>query len=194
MAQDYNPEIAAAIRAFLGEKDWQYLFQKKKGLFHFYTRIRGTLGKIQYIVEVFQDSYLVVAYSPLFAKPDDPAQMKNMAEFVCHANYRSLCGNFNLDFDDGELHYKCYVNCEGIQPSQAVIRYSIYRPAEMFTRYNDAIVQIMVNDMPASEAVARCEEAELSDPEPDDQETDIMQWIRNMPIPPAEKPGDGEQE
>lgn len=81
-----------------------------------------------------------------------------MAEFVCRANYGLRDGNFEMDFNDGELRYKCYVNCADRLPSVEAVEKSITCPAAMFSRYSDGIVQILFSDISPADAVARCEE------------------------------------
>lgn len=157
MEHNYSVGIAGSIKDFLDEDDWHYSFDREKGLFRFGLNIKGKLTSIQYLVIVNENDYNVYATSPLSADQDDGEQMKEMAEFVCRANYGLRNGNFELDFRDGELRYKCYVNCDGVLPSMEMVRSSIHCPAAMFTRYGEGIVQILFGGVNAVEAVNLCE-------------------------------------
>ena len=158
MARNYNTEITDAIKTFLDEDDWHYNFENENGVFRFGVALHGKMKNIQLLVGVNEDDYNVYAISPLSADQDDPEQMRQMAEFICRANYGLRDGNFEMDFNDGELRYKCFVNCKGFIPTKDVIGASIHCPAAMFNRYSKGIIQILFNDMSAEDAVLLCEE------------------------------------
>ena len=157
MARNYNPEIVGQIGTFLDDNDWKYSFDDKNGLFRFSVNTRGNIKNVQMAVDINEDCYNVYAISPLSADRDVPEQMGEMAEFVCRANYGLRAGNFELDFNDGELRFKYFVNCDGITPSQEIIRDSIHCPAAMFSRYGGGVLQILFSGMSAADAVAQCE-------------------------------------
>ena len=83
--------------------------------------------------------------------------MSSMAEFVCRANYGLVNGNFELDMRDGEIRFKCFVDCEGITPTSEMVRNSIHCPAAMFKRYGAGIVDIIFGKSSALGAVEKCE-------------------------------------
>ena len=83
-----------------------------------------------------------------------------MAEFLCRANYGLANGNFELDFRDGEIRYKCFVNCDETVPGKETIKDSIYVPARMFTRYSEGILAVLFNMKSAEQAVKDCESAD----------------------------------
>ena len=80
-----------------------------------------------------------------------------MADFICRANYGMKNGNFELDMMDGEVRYKCYVDCDGALPCTDVIRNSVYCPAQMLERYGAGIVDIVCLDGSAADAISKCE-------------------------------------
>lgn len=153
----FSKNIADAINSFLTEDDWNYTFDDQRGLFKFNLKIKGRIKKVSYIIAVKDDDYIVYTASPLGA--DDDKTMAVMAEFICHVNYGVKNGNFELDMMDGEIRYKCFVDCEGITPSKEMIRNSIYCPAAMFNRYGPGIVDILFCNATAKEAVDKCEKS-----------------------------------
>ena len=159
----YSKTIADAINTFLDEDDWNFSFDEKTGLFKFSLSIRSKLKKINYIIDVKEDEYIVYAISPIGADDEDKEMMARMAEFVCRANYGLKNGNFELDMRDGEVRFKCFVDCEGALPSKDIIHNSIYCPAAMFRRYGDGIVNIIFSNTTAKEAVDQCEGKTASD-------------------------------
>lgn len=153
----YSETIAQAVNNYLTEDEWHFSFDEKRGLFKFGLSLKGKIKKINYIVDVKDDEYVVYAISPLGADEDDKEMMASMAEFVCRANYGLVNGNFELDMRDGEIRFKCFVDCEGITPTSEMVRNSIHCPAAMFKRYGTGIVDIIFSKSSAQEAVEKCE-------------------------------------
>lgn len=160
MAKNYNPEIVDAVRNCLDNDDWNYRFDNENGVFRFGLDIKGKIRKVQYVIVISEIDYYVYACSPISADQDDAEQMRQMSEFICRANYGLKDGNFELDFRSGEIRYKCFVNCNGVTPTNEMVKSSILCPAAMFTRYGKGIVQILFNDMSAVDAIEMCEGAQ----------------------------------
>lgn len=157
MEKNYSVEIANQIKRYLDEEGGTYRFDQEEGVFRFGSRICGKMNNVRYVVRVEEDEYCVYAIAPISADTDDTSQMKEIAEYICRANYGMRNGNFEFDFNDGEIRYKCYVNCEGILPTQEIIGASICCPATMFSVYGEGILQVLFNDASAAAAVERCE-------------------------------------
>ncbi|MCD8146240.1 MAG: YbjN domain-containing protein [Clostridiales bacterium] len=154
----YSKPIANAIKDFLTEDDWRFSFDEQRGMIRFNLSIKGKIKKINYFIDVTKDEFTTYAVSPLGADENDKEMMAAMAEFVCRANYGLSNGNFELDMRDGEIRYKCFVDCEGLLPTREMIRNSIYCPAAMFERYSAGIVDVIFKQATAKEAVDRCED------------------------------------
>lgn len=157
--KNYSAEIANAIKSYLKEDDWHFSFDEETGLFRFGLSLSSKIKKINYIVDVKEDQYIVYAIAPIGADEEDKKMMATMAEFVCRANYGLKNGNFELDMRDGEVRFKCFVDCEGITPSKDMVENSIHCPAAMFKRYGSGIVDIIFGNATAKEAVEKCEKA-----------------------------------
>lgn len=153
----YSKEIADKIKAYLEEEGWNYRFDKKRGNFSFGLSIPNRLKNLNYFVCIANDDYTVYAFSPISADSNDAKQLHKTAEFLCRANFGLRNGNFELDFDDGTIRYKTYVNCEGIDLSEEMISDSIGCPAAIFSRYGDGIIKVFFSDISAVDAVMECE-------------------------------------
>jgi hypothetical protein len=149
----YSTQIANTVRKFLTADDWNFSFDDEKGIFTFNLTVKTKMKKISYRVLINDNGYSVYAASPLGA--DDC--LHEMAEFICRANYGLRNGNFELDFRDGEVRYKCYVNCDGQMPSTEIVKDSIYVPYFMMKRYGDGIISVIFGNQTAEEAVRTCE-------------------------------------
>ena len=101
---------------------------------------------------------------PIGADHTDCNMMAQMAEFLCRANYGLKNGCFELDFRDGEIRFRSFIDCEDVMPSTEVIKNSIHCTAAMFKRYASGIIDIIFSGCTAREAITKCEkstEAEL---------------------------------
>ena len=157
MSEGYSEEIVEAIRDFLAEDDWNFEFDEERGIFRFNLSIDSKLKRLRYYITVKNDSYTAYATSMIDADSDDKNVMKEMAEFICRANYGLRSGNFELDMNDGEIRYKVFVDCNGITPSEEIVKRSIIIPSVMFERYSPGLLDVMFKGSTAEEAISKCE-------------------------------------
>lgn len=153
----YSVKICNLIKEFLSTDDWHYSFDDRSGTFQFGLNLTSKIKNIKYLVDVDEDSYIVYAYCPIGADIDDVDMMHRMSDFICRVNYGLKNGNFELDMRDGEIRYKCYIDCENAIPSVEMIRPSIYCPAVMFERYGTGIVEVIFNNSTAQDAIVKSE-------------------------------------
>ena len=154
----YSREIADAVSTFLHNDDWHFSFDEEDGVFTFGLGVKGRLKKIRYLIAVRQAHYIVYATVPIGVDEDDRTTMREMADFICRANYGLKCGNFELDMDDGQIRYKVYVDCRADIPAESVIKNSVYCPAAMFERYGDGILDVIFQGVSGKDAVSKCED------------------------------------
>lgn len=154
----YSVEIANAITKFLKEDDWHYRFDAEDGTYRMGLGLKGDLDHVNIHVHVYDDSFTVNVVSPIKVKKD-PAKRREMAEFICRANYGLKCGGFQYDIRDGEILYKVYVPCHDIVPSQEMVKHSLYIPAMMFDKYSGGMFAVLFAGTSAKDAVNACEKS-----------------------------------
>ncbi len=162
MANEYSVEIAAAIKNFLDTDDWHYSFDSEDGIFNFTLQIGKKIKKLAYKIKVRKDDFTVYTIAPIGPNVDDAEEMANMGEYLHRANYGLINGNFEFDYDDGEIRYKSFVDCEDQIPSNAVIQNSIYLSANSFKRYSDGMVDIIFGGKSAKDAYEKCKQEYLN--------------------------------
>ena len=153
----HSKTIAHAIDNFLKEDGWHYSFDEETGVFTFGLSLSCTIKKVNYIVKVKDDKFIVYAISPIGADKDDVDMMTRMGEFINRATFGLVHGNFEFDYNDGEIRYKICTDCDGIVPSSDMIRNAIYCPGAMFDKYGVGITQIIFSNISAKDAVEKCE-------------------------------------
>lgn len=165
--EKYSNEIVNSIRDFLEKDEWNFSFDSDKGVFRFGVSVGNRLKNVRCRILVYDDCYTVYAVSPIGPDEDNKEMMNNMSEFICRANFGLRNGNFEMDYMNGEVRYKTFVNCgNDIMPAPEIIKESIYIPVAMFDIYGSGITDIIFQDVAAAKAVAKCEgsdEAELQE-------------------------------
>lgn len=108
-------------------------------------------------MDVGDDKIIFYGFCPIGADRDVAEMMAQRAEFICRANYGLKNGSFELDFRDGEIRYKSFVDCDEVLPSTEVVKNSIYCINIMYKLYAQGIVDIIFAGCSAKDAIAKCE-------------------------------------
>lgn len=153
---NYSQEIVNLIKNFLDDDDWNYDFNDEHGVFNFNLTLKCKLQKASYRIRVRNEDYVVTVSCPMSAQDCK----EEMASFLTRANFGMLNGNFEMDFDDGEIRYKTFVNCDETTPGRQTIKDSIYLPASMLDRYSEGILAVIFGTKTAEEAIKMCEDDE----------------------------------
>ena len=157
MGKNYSPDIVDAVRAYLDANDWRYTFYEEHGLIRFGLNTHGRIKNIMYSVNINMTDYNVYAVCPISPDVENAEEMHRMNEFLARSNYGLCDGNFEMDFRDGEIRYKTYVNCGDHIPSEETVRKSIQVAAAMYDRYSGGILGVLFQGETPEDAVKRCE-------------------------------------
>ena len=151
----YSKEVFNSIRRFLDKKHLYYHASEILGLIQLDLPTDSMIRRVDLRINVKNDYYIVRALSSVSADPKDAKSMARLAEYLTRVNYRLRNGNFEMDYRDGELAFKCYVDCHGGVPVQEAIDDSIFCPPAMFHQYGNGILQVMGVD--PAQALEDCE-------------------------------------
>ena len=157
--KNYSKKIADRVKRFLKDGDWKYTFDKDRGIFRFDLGLTGRLKDIEYILGVTEDSVAIHGVSPITADENDPKMMARLAEYFTRVNFGLRNGCFEMDYNDGEIGYRAFIDCEGQELSQDVIGNSIFCIARMFDKYSNGMIEVMFTDVEPKDAVERSEAA-----------------------------------
>lgn len=153
----YSKEVFNAIRRFLDKKHLHYTASEILGLIELDLPTGSMIRRVDLRINVKNDSYTVRALSSVSADPMEAKIMARLAEYLTRVNYRLRNGNFEMDYRDGELAFKCYVDCHGGVPVQEAIDDSIFFPPAMFHQYGNGILQVMFSGIDPTQALEDCE-------------------------------------
>lgn len=156
-AKKYSEELMKAIRYFLDKNGWKYSFDKEHGAFLFSLSMDGVIDRIDYFIFLHKTYYVVRTNFPVEADAEDPEMMSRLAEFICRANKDLVIGNFQLDYGNGLITYKNFVDCDGYIPSETIVAHSIRKVAAVYDVYGAGILDVMDGKKNPKDAIAECE-------------------------------------
>ena len=160
MSESYSKSIADAVKNTLTADEWNFDFDEDNGLFRLGVKAKGPFNSLDIIISIRDTDYVTYVVPPVAADPNDSSTLAAIAEFFCRANCNISYGNFDLDFNDGEIRYRVFVDCNGIIPTDDMILASVYVPISVFERYAPGIAAVLFGSANPEEQIQKCEAAE----------------------------------
>lgn len=138
------------ICAYFEENQW--VFDRLEGREVLRMGFQGEVGKWTCFAQAREKQQQFVFYSrPDFQVPENLRGA--MAEFVTRANYGVILGNFELDFNDGELRYKTAIDIEGGELLPQFIRNLVGTNITMMDRHLMALQSVATGERTPLEAL-----------------------------------------
>ncbi|MBD2356006.1 YbjN domain-containing protein [Tolypothrix sp. FACHB-123] len=153
---EHTPDdnLLATIVNFFKADEWAFMeipgqpalqlpFQGENGKWNCYARARSE-----------QKQFVFYSICPVNA-PEN--KLLSIAEFITRANSGMIVGNFELDFNDGEISYKTSIDVEGDRLSFALIKRVVYANVAMMDEYLPGIMSIIYSNVTPVDAIAKIE-------------------------------------
>jgi hypothetical protein len=145
-----SDRILQSLIDFFKQDEWSYhqvedeasiqiSFQGENGQWNCYARARETQQQ-------------AVFYS-MFPVNAPEHKRSAVAEFITRANSGMMVGNFELDFDDGEILYKTSIDIEDDRLSFALIKNLVYTNVSMMDRYLLGLMSVIYGDVEPKHAI-----------------------------------------
>ena len=149
-----NSNIFEEIINFFKNDDWPFVqlsgqpalqigFHGKNGKWNCYARAREE-----------QQQFIFYSICPVNA-PEE--KRLAVAEFITRANSGMMIGNFELDFNDGEISYKTSIDVEGDRISSALIKRLVYANVMMMDEYLPGILSVIYGNVSPVDAITQIE-------------------------------------
>ena len=117
---------------------------------------QGQNGRWGCIGRVEEQKEIVLFYSYLPVKvPEDKRPI--MGDFLTRANYGLYIGNFEMDFNDGEVRFKTSLDVEGDRLSFDLMKRLVYNNVGVMDKYLPGIMAIIYGGASPTEAIAKVE-------------------------------------
>ena len=107
---------------FFKQQNWEYTAIKGKTIV--FLGINGENGRFQCIADINEDEKKFIFYSICGTNVPDEKRL-NMCELLVRLNFGKFLGNFEMDYEDGEIRYKTSMlfGSELIEPE--ILEYTI---------------------------------------------------------------------
>jgi hypothetical protein len=146
--------IYEAVKRFFEEDDWKFYemadapvlmmtFSGKNGRWTCYAQARET-----------QEQFVFYSVCPINAPPD---KLNQVVEFITRANYGMIIGNFELDYNDGEIRYKTSIDVEGADFPPILVKQMVYANVVVLDRYLAGIMRVIYADGNPADEIAKIE-------------------------------------
>ena len=148
-------QIVDAVRDWLDGDDWHYEYNAERRLIRMGINLKSKIKSGRIFIDFKDDCYLVYLCAPINGDKDN---LGELTKYLTMANYGLYNGNFELDMRDGEIRYKTFVNCDGLDSlSPEVIKDSIYIGCVMMDRYGDGIAALALGFSDADTEITKAE-------------------------------------
>ena len=153
-------KVIEAIKSFFEKNKWEYQYNEEEKIFVSGINMNNVLGNVRIYISLEKNSYNV--YMILNSKVEEEYYV-TVGEFLHRVNYGLKDGNFELDYRDGEIRYKSFVNFKNIVISEEIVEDSIFVGIAMFARYGKGLLKIMLGESTPEECVEECEKIEKNE-------------------------------
>jgi len=128
---------------FFEEDEWDFQWVENSSFLM--LDFSGKNGTWRCYAQAREAQHQVVFYSVLPVRaPEDKRQ--RLAEFITRANYGMVVGNFEMDFEDGEIRYKTSLDVEGAELLHPLLRQVVYANIVITDRYLPGIMRVLYSD------------------------------------------------
>jgi hypothetical protein len=158
---DATPEAGVrafeAVGKFMEDDGWHPQTLDENYVYRAY--FVGHNGEVTCFAQVRVDLEQFIFYVVMPVRA--PAQVRlAVAEYLTRANYGLRIGNFEMDFDDGEVRYKSSLDFEGVELTSGLIRNTIYPAVQTMDRYLPGVLSVVFGGKSAEEAIEAIESEE----------------------------------
>ena len=161
-------QIIDAVRDWLDQDDWRYEFDAEETLIRLNLTLTSKIKKAHIVFLFKEDCYTLYATAPINGDTDDLTELN---KFIAMANYGLRNGNFELDFRDGEIRYKTFVNCDGLETlPEEIIKDSVLAACFTLDRYGDGLAALAMGFSDAETEIKKVEGRSESDESEDESE------------------------
>ena len=148
--------IYTEIEAFLSEDGWPFTKLEEQTIAK--TSFQGKHGEFNCFVQAReeQEHMLMYAVLPVCAPT---GRREDVAGFITRANYGMIIGNFELDYEDGEVRYKTSVDLEDVPDFKILLRNMIYANVLTMDKYLPGLMRVIYGGVSGPEGIAEVEGA-----------------------------------
>jgi hypothetical protein len=160
--------IFSKLIDYMEEENWKYEILEGETIIRFH--FKGSAGRLLCYGEVDEAKHWLIfyAYLPVNCPPEKTI---DLAEFLTRANRGMRIGNFEMDYDDGEIRYKTSLDIEGGDLSSKMVDNLLRANLSTVNRYFAGIMELIYGEKSPVELIAKIESPSLTDDDAIDSES-----------------------
>ncbi|MBQ2632828.1 MAG: YbjN domain-containing protein [Kiritimatiellae bacterium] len=144
------------VKKFLDENDWHYDMHDHGHVATFTGGVGGFKGlynSFRFILFVGEDEVQNYATFPASAKDKLP----EMAEFITRANYGLKYGDFEMDWNDGEVRFHLTFSMSAVRADEMILPTLLLAPPRMLDQYSKGFTEVLMGLKTPADAIKDCE-------------------------------------
>ena len=139
---------------FFQRENWEFTSNQNPSILR--MACQGENGQWRCYAKV-QEAEQQFAFYSICPLQTPPEKLAVVAEFIARANYGTIIGNFELDFDDGEIRYKTSIDAQKNQLNLGSISRLVCTNVSMMDCYLPGILAVIEQDLEPSKAIQAIE-------------------------------------
>ena len=144
----------AVLGQFLKDDNWYPQQLEDKTIYRVF--FAGNNGELRCYAQIRVDLEQFIFY--VIAPIKTPEEMRDdIGEYINRANYGLRIGNFELDYNDGELRYKSSLDFENATLTPALLKNTIYPAVHTMDRYLPGIFSVIYGNKDPLDAIGGIE-------------------------------------
>lgn len=144
----------ATLGQFLKDDGWYPQQLDEKTIYRVF--FAGDNGELRCYAQIRVDLEQFVFY--VIAPIKSPEDMRDaVGEYINRANYGLRIGNFEIDYNDGEVRYKSSLDFENTDLTSALIKNAIYPAVHTMDHYLPGMLGVMYGNKTPTEAIEEIE-------------------------------------
>lgn len=152
--------IFDGMKQFFDTDDWNYEQVEDRPVLR--MGFSGDDGQWMCFAQAREDHDQVLFYSVAQLRVPEERRAA-VAEFITRANYGMIVGNFEMDYNDGEVRYKTSADVESLEGSEPVtklMKQLVYANVLTMDRYLKGLMAVAFGNVEATEGVKMIESPE----------------------------------
>ena len=147
-------QILDAAIAFFRDDGWPFEQIAESSVLH--TSFKGRHGQWECFARTQESPQRFMFYS-LCPVSVSEEKRQSISEFSSRANYGLAIGNFEFDFEDGEVRYKTSIDVEGNGLTSSLIKRLVYANVVTVDQYLPGIRLVIDDNMLPADAISQIE-------------------------------------
>jgi hypothetical protein len=146
--------ILEAIVNFFKADNWDFIQIEEKPILQ--IAFSGSSGNWTCYAKAREEEKQITFYS-IYPGNVPEEKRQAIAEFIARANYGMIIGNFELNFDNGEIRYKTSIDIKGNVLTPETCKQLVYINVLIMDQYLPGIMSVISGKMSPEDAIAQIE-------------------------------------